>query len=128
MTSRLASLFASLTIIITGLGLFGLAAFMAEQRTKEIGIRKVMGASVSSLIALMSKDFSKLVLLAFVISSPIAWYLLNDFLQRYPVRISIPWWVFPFTGLVALAFAIVIVSTQAFRAARANPVNSLRNE
>lgn len=128
MTSRLASLFASLTIIITGLGLFGLAAFMAEQRTKEIGIRKVMGASVSSLMALMSKDFSKLVLLAFVISSPIAWYLLNDFLQRYPIRITIPWWVFPFTGMVALMFAVMIVSTQAFRAARANPVNSLRNE
>ena len=128
MTSRLASLFAGLAIFITGLGLFGLAAFMAEQRTKEIGIRKVMGASVSSLIALMSKDFSKLVLMAFIISSPIAWYLLNDFLQRYPIRVTIPWWVFPLTGVVALAFATTIVSTQAFRAARANPANSLRNE
>ena len=128
MTSRLASLFAFLAILITGLGLFGLAAFMAEQRTKEIGIRKVMGASVSSLVAMMSKDFSKLVLFAFVIASPLAWLLLNNFLQRYPIRITIPWWVFPLTGIVALVFAIMIVSTQAFRAARANPVNSLRNE
>ncbi len=128
MISRLASLFASLAIVITGLGLFGLAAFMAEQRTKEIGIRKVMGASISSLIALMSKDFSKLVIVAFLISSPLAWLLLNDFLQRYPYRIGIPWWVFPVTGLVALAFATLIVSTQAYRAARANPATSLRNE
>jgi putative ABC transport system permease protein len=128
MTSRLASLFASLAIFITGLGLFGLAAFMAEQRTKEIGIRKVMGASVLNLVALMSKDFSRLVLIAFFISSPIAWWLLNQFLLRYPVRVSIPWWVFPLTGLVAVIFASVIVSTQAFRAARANPAVSLRNE
>ncbi len=128
MTSRLASLFASLAIVITGLGLFGLAAFMAEQRTKEIGIRKVMGASVSSLMALMSKDFSKLVLIAFLISSPIAWWLLNDFLERFPYRITIPLWAFPLTGIIALVFAISIVSAQAFRAARANPVNSLRNE
>jgi len=128
MTSRLASLFASLAILITGLGLFGLAAFMAEQRTKEIGIRKVMGASVSSLVTLMSMDFSKLVLAAFALASPLAWWLLNDFLERYPYRIAIPWWVFPLTGVVALVFATVIVSTQAFRAARANPVNSLRNE
>jgi predicted permease len=128
MTSRLASLFAGLAIFITGLGLFGLAAFMAEQRTKEIGIRKVMGASVFSLVTLMSKDFSRLVLVAFLISSPIAWWLLNQFLMRYPVRVSIPWWVFPVTGLVALIFASAIVSTQAFRAARANPAVSLRNE
>ena len=128
MTSRLASLFASLAIFITGLGLFGLAAFMAEQRTKEIGIRKVMGASVFSLIALMSKDFSRLVLVAFLISSPIAWWLLNQFLERFPIRVSIPWWVFPATGVLALIFATTIVSTQAFRAARANPATSLRNE
>lgn len=128
MISSLASLFATLAIIITGLGLFGLAAYMAEQRTKEIGIRKVMGASVSSLVVLMSNDFSKLVLLAFLISSPIAWWSLNDFLERYPYRIGIPWWVFPLTGIIALIFAVIIVSTQALRAARANPVNSLRNE
>lgn len=128
MTSRLASLFATLAIIITGLGLFGLAAFTAEQRNKEIGIRKVMGASVSGLVALMSRDFSRLVIIAFLISAPIAWWLLNSFLERYQYRIQIAWWIFPVTGLIALIFAIVIVSTQALRAAHANPVNSLRNE
>jgi ABC-type antimicrobial peptide transport system permease subunit len=128
MTSQLASLFAVLAIVITGLGLFGLAAFTAEQRTKEIGIRKVLGASVSSLVALMSRDFSRLVIFAFLLSAPLAWWLLNTFLEQYPYRINIPWWVFPVTGLIALVFAVVIVSTQAMRAARANPVNSLRNE
>jgi ABC-type antimicrobial peptide transport system permease subunit len=128
MISRLASLFASLAIIITGLGLFGLAAFTAEQRTKEIGIRKVLGASVSSLVGLMSRDFSRLVIVAFVVSAPLAWWLLNSYLERYQYRIEIPWWVFPFTGVMALIFALLIVSTQAMRAARSNPVNSLRNE
>src|SRR6185436_3305637 len=93
LTSRLASLFATLAIAITCLGLFGLAAFTAEQRTKEIGIRKVMGASVSSLVALISKDFSKLVIIVFLISAPIAWWGLNNFLQQYPYRVEIAWWV-----------------------------------
>jgi len=129
MTSRLASLFALLTIVITGLGLFGLAAFAAEQRTKEIGIRKVMGASVPSLVGLMSKDFSRLVIVAFVVSSPVAWWLLNHFiLDQYKDRIDIAWWVFPLTGLIALIFALMIVSTQALRAAHANPAVSLRND
>ncbi|HNT49849.1 MAG TPA: FtsX-like permease family protein, partial [Cyclobacteriaceae bacterium] len=128
LTSTLASLFATLTIVITGLGLFGLAAFTAEQRTKEIGIRKVMGASVSSLVGLMSKDFSVLVIVAFVISSPLAWWLLTNYLERYTIRTSIPWWVFPVTGLVALLFAVLVVSTQTLKAARSNPVNSLRSE
>ncbi len=128
MISQLASLFATLAIIITGLGLFGLAAFTAEQRNKEIGIRKVMGASVPGLVALMSKDFSRLVLISFALSAPLAWWLLNLFLERYTYRIEIAWWVFPLTGLVSLAFALLIVSTQALRAAQANPVNSLRNE
>lgn len=128
LTSTLASLFASLAIIITGLGLFGLAAFSAEQRTKEIGIRKVMGASVPSLVTLISKDFSLLVMLSFLLSSPVAWWLLTKYLERYTIRTSIDWWVFPVTGLIALIFALIIVSTQAFRAAQANPVNSLRSE
>jgi ABC-type antimicrobial peptide transport system permease subunit len=128
MTSRLASLFASLALIITGLGLFGLAAFTAEQRTKEIGIRKVLGASVSGLVTLMSTDFSKLVIVAFCVSAPLSWWMLDMFLQRYTYRIDIPWWVFPLTGIVSLIFALLIVSTQAFRAAHTNPVNSLRNE
>lgn len=128
LTSQLASLFATLTIIITGLGLFGLASFTAEQRTKEIGIRKVLGASVPSLVQLMSKDFSRLVIISFAISAPVAWWLLTKYLERYPVRTTIEWWVFPLTGIIALVFALAIVSTQAWRAAHANPVNSLRNE
>jgi putative ABC transport system permease protein len=128
MTSRLAQLFASLAIVITGLGLFGLAAFTAEQRTKEIGIRKVLGASVSGLVGLMSMDFSKLVIIAFFVSAPIAWWLLDSFLQRYTYRIDVPWWVFPVTGLISLLFALLIVSTQALKAAHSNPVKSLRNE
>jgi hypothetical protein len=128
LTSKLASLFATLTIIITGLGLFGLAAFTAEQRTKEIGIRKVLGASVPSLVRLISKDFSILVIISFILSSPIAWWLLTKYLERYTIRTPIAWWVFPLTGLIALIFALVIVSTQALRAAHTNPATSLRNE
>ncbi len=128
LTSTLASLFASLTIIITGLGLFGLASFTAEQRTKEIGIRKVLGASVPSLVGMMSKDFSRLVIISFVLSAPMAWWLLTKYLERYPVRTDIAWWVFPVTGIIALLFAVSIVSTQALRAAKSNPVDSLRSE
>jgi putative ABC transport system permease protein len=128
MTSALANLFATLAIIITGLGLFGLAAFTAEQRTKEIGIRKVMGASIAGLVGLVSRDFSRLVIIAFVISAPLSWWLLDWYLERYKYRIDIPWWIFPLTGLIALAFAMIIVSTQALRAAHSDPVKSLRNE
>ncbi len=128
LTSTLASLFATLTIIITGLGLFGLASFTAEQRTKEIGIRKVMGASVPSLVGLMSKDFSVLVIIAFVVSSPLAWWGLTAYLERYTIRTPLAWWIFPLTGVIALLFALLIVSTQALRAAKANPANSLRSE
>jgi putative ABC transport system permease protein len=128
MTSSLANLFASLAIVITGLGLFGLAAFTAEQRTKEIGIRKVLGATVSGLVGLISRDFTKLVALAFLITAPISWYLLDNFLQRYKYRIDFPWWVLPVTGFISLAFALIIVTTQALRAAHANPAKSLRNE
>jgi len=128
LTSKLASLFAILAIFITGLGLFGLAAFTAEQRTKEIGIRKIMGASVSNLVGLISKDFSFLVMVSFIISAPIAWWLLSKYLQRYAIRTEIGWWIFPVTGLIALTFALAIVSTQALRAAHANPATSLRND
>ncbi|MGE0773285.1 MAG: ABC transporter permease [Cyclobacteriaceae bacterium] len=128
LTSKLASLFAILTMIITGLGLFGLASYTADQRTKEIGIRKVLGATVPGLVGLISKDFSRLVMISFVISAPIAWYLMNWYLERYPIRTEVLWWIFPLTGLIALLFALAIVSTQALRAAQSNPVNSLRNE
>jgi predicted permease len=126
--SRLAGIFAGLAIVITCLGLFGLAAFTAEQRTKEVGIRKVMGASVSSLVLLISKDFSRLVIIAFAIAAPFAWWFLNSFLDRYDYRISVAWWVLAGVGLFALLLALLIVSTQALKAALANPTKSLRSE
>jgi predicted lysophospholipase L1 biosynthesis ABC-type transport system permease subunit len=128
LTSKLASLFAVLAVIITGLGLFGLASYTAEQRTKEIGIRKVLGASVSSIVNLISKDFSVLVVIAFFTFAPISWWAMKEYLERYTIRTDISWWIFPLTGAVALIFALTIVSTQALRAAHSNPVNSLRNE
>ncbi|CAN5432540.1 ABC transporter permease [soil metagenome] len=126
--SRLTTIFASLAILITCLGLFGLAAFTAEQRTKEIGIRKVMGATSASIVLLITKDFSRLVLVAFIISAPIAYYFLNTILEQYPYRISIQWWLLPAVGLFALVLALTIVSTQALRAAGSNPSKSLRSE
>jgi ABC-type antimicrobial peptide transport system permease subunit len=128
MTSRLAGIFATLAIFITGLGLFGLAAFTAEQRTKEIGVRKVLGATVMNIIGLLSRDFSLLVIIAFVITAPLAWWSLNLYLERYPVRIDIEFWIFPFTGIVVLMFALLIVASQALKAAHANPATSLRDE
>jgi putative ABC transport system permease protein len=128
LTSRLASLFAVLAIVITGLGLFGLAAFTAEQRTKEIGIRKVLGASVTSVVNLISREFSYLVIISFVIFAPLSWWAMNSYLERYKVRTEIAWWIFPLTGAIALIFALLIVSTQALRAAHSNPVKALRNE
>ena len=128
LTRKLSTIFAALTIFITGLGLFGLASYMAEQRIKEIGIRKVLGASVTSLVGLMSKDFAKLVLLSFVISAPFAYWLLHNYLQRYTIRTTLDWWIFALTGALALFFAIVVVVNQARRAALANPASSLRNE
>jgi putative ABC transport system permease protein len=128
LTSSLSNLFATLAIVITGLGLLGLAAFTAEQRTKEIGIRKVMGASVLNIVDLMTRDFSRLVVIAYIISAPISWWLLKQYLERYPIHTKIHLWVFFVAGIFALLFAGVIVITQSLRAARANPVNSLRDE
>ncbi|MDW3210698.1 MAG: ABC transporter permease [Reichenbachiella sp.] len=128
MTQRLATIFSLLAIFITGLGLFGLASFTAEQRTKEIGIRKVLGASITGLIALMSKDFSKLVLIGFALSAPITWYLLDQYLDRYPIRVDVQWWIFPVIGFIALIFSLLIVGNQALRVARSNPATSLRDE
>ena len=128
LTRNLATIFAFLTIFITGLGLFGLASYMAEQRIKEIGIRKVLGASVTNLIKLISVDFAKLVMLGFVIFSPLAYLGLDQYLGRYAIRTSIDWWIFALTGVIALVFALLIVMNQARRAALANPASSLRSE
>jgi len=126
--SRIAGIFAGLAIAITCLGLLGLAAFTAEQRTKELGIRKVMGATVSSLVMLISKDFTRLVLIAFVLAAPLAWWYLNQFLLRYQYRIEIGYWIFGAVGGLALLLTVLIVSTQALKAALANPTKSLRSE
>ncbi len=126
--SKLATIFAALAILITCLGLFGLAAFTTEQRTKEIGLRKVMGATVTSLILLITKDFSRMVILAFAISAPLAWWAMDSFLQRYPYRTTIGWWVLPLVGGFALILTLAIVSVQAFKAAVANPSQSLKSE
>lgn len=128
MIGNLAGVFAALAIVITCLGLFGLAAFTAEQRTKEMSIRKVMGASVSSLVLLISKDFSRLVFFAFLISAPIAWLMFSNFLERYAYRIEITWWLLPAAGLFALLLALAIVSVQALKAALTNPAHTLRND
>lgn len=117
-----------LTIIIACLGLIGLAAFTAEQRTKEIGIRKVLGASVASVIGLLSKDFLKLVLLAIVIATPLAYWLAGKWLEDFAYRVDRSWWVFALAGAVAVVIAFVTVASQAWRTARSNPVNALRSE
>jgi putative ABC transport system permease protein len=125
---KLSQLFALLAILISCLGLFGLAAYTAEQRSKEIGIRKVLGASVSGLVKLLSKDFLKLVGISILISIPIAWYAIDNWLQDYAYRIEINWWVFVMAGVVAILIALVTVSFQAIKAAIANPIDSLKTE
>ncbi|MBN8877941.1 MAG: ABC transporter permease [Sphingobacteriales bacterium] len=124
----LAALFSGLTIFISCLGLLGLAIYMAEARIKEIGVRKVLGASVGGLVALLSKDFLKLVGIAFLIATPIAWWAMYEWLSDYPYRVTIQWWVFAGAGLLSLLIALATVSYQAVRAALSNPVESLRTE
>jgi len=126
--SRILGLFTLLMILIACLGLLGLTTFMIMQRTKEIGIRKVLGASVNQLSGLLSWNFIKMVLLAILIASPIAWYAMNKWLQDFAYRVNISWWVFLLAGLGALVIAAVTISIQTVRAAMANPVDSLRNQ
>ncbi|HEY9002598.1 MAG TPA: ABC transporter permease [Mucilaginibacter sp.] len=122
------SIFTVLTIVLAGMGLFGLAAFTIEQRTKEIGIRKILGASLSSITSLLSVDFLKLVLLSVLIASPIAWWAMHGWLEHFAYRISIQWWMFGAAGLLAVVIALITISYHAVKAAIANPVNSLRSE
>jgi ABC-type antimicrobial peptide transport system permease subunit len=125
---QLAEVFAVLAISISCLGLFGLAAYTAEKRSKEIGIRKILGASVQGITGLISKDFLMLVGISCVISFPIAWWLMHDWLENYKYRIQISWWIFVGAGLLAVLIALLTVSFQAIKAAVANPVTSLRSE
>jgi putative ABC transport system permease protein len=127
-TGRILGVFAGLTIFVACLGLFGLATFTAEQRIKEIGVRKVLGASVTSVVTLLSKDFLKLVGIAILIATPVAWYFMNQWLQDFEYRIAISWWMLLLTGVVSVLIALLTVSFQAVKAALMNPVKSLRSE
>ncbi|HEY2580154.1 MAG TPA: ABC transporter permease, partial [Mucilaginibacter sp.] len=127
-TGTLVRLFATLTIFISCLGLFGLATYMAEARVKEIGVRKVLGATVINIAALLSKDFVKLVIISIIAASPIAWFAMHKWLESYSYRINISWLVFVASGLLAILIALLTVSFQAIKAAMANPVKSLRSE
>jgi putative ABC transport system permease protein len=127
-TGILFNVFAAIAILISCLGLFGLATYTAQVKTKEIGIRKVLGANISNITSLLAKEFIVLVFIAFIIAAPIAWFAMNKWLQNYVYRINISWWIFVVTGLVAIVIALLTVSFQAIKAAIANPVKSLRTE
>ncbi|HEY2728265.1 MAG TPA: FtsX-like permease family protein, partial [Parafilimonas sp.] len=124
----LAKIFASLAIFISCLGLFGLSAYTAERRTKEIGVRKVLGASVFRITTLLSKDFLQLVFISCIVAFPVAWLMMNSWLQNYKYRIEISWWIFLAAGISAILIALITISFQSIKAAIANPVKSLRME
>ena len=127
-TGQLVNTATAIAILISCMGLFGLATFTAQQRTKEIGVRKVLGASVSSIVALLSKDFLRLVVVALMIASPIAWWAMNQWLNEFAYKVDIAWWVFALAGLVAISIALLTVGFQSVKAALVNPVKSLRSE
>ena len=126
--SRIINSFTLIAILISCLGLFGLSAFSAEQRNKEIGIRKVLGASVSGIVGLLSKDFLRLVIIAFIIAAPIAWWAMGQWLQGFVYRVGLSWWMFVAAAAAAMLIALLTVSFQAVKAAVANPVKSLKSE
>jgi putative ABC transport system permease protein len=126
--SRLYQLFACIAIFLSCLGLYGLASFMAVQRIREIGIRKVLGASVQHIVTLFSREFVLLIGLAFLIAAPIAWYFMHEWLANYQYRIDISWWIFVVSGAVAIVIAVLSVSFQAIRAALSNPAKTLKTE
>jgi putative ABC transport system permease protein len=128
LTSKLSTIFTILAIIISCSGLFGLATYTAERRIKEIGIRKVLGASVAGITTLLSKDFLQLVAIACLIAFPAAWWIMHNWLQNYEYRIEISWWIFLAAGISAILVAIITISFQSVKAAIANPVKSLRTE
>jgi len=126
--SQLYKIFAAIAIFLSCLGLYGLASFMAVQRIKEVGIRKVLGATSGNIVYLFSKEFIILIAIAFLIATPLAWYFMNQWLQNYAYRITINWWLFAAGGLAAIVIALLTISFQAIKAAIANPVKSLRTE
>ena len=128
LVNRLSRVFAGLAIIISCLGLFGLAAYTAERRTKEIGIRKVLGASVAGITSLLSRDFLQLVIISCAVAFPLAWWAMSSWLQQYAYRVSIHWWVFLLAGIAAVIISLITISFQSVRAALANPVESLKAE
>ena len=126
--AQLYKTFALIAIFLSCLGLYGLASFMAVQRLKEVGIRKVLGANSSHIIYLFSREFILLIIIAFGVAAPLSWYFMHRWLQNYPFRIDLSWWIFPAGGLVSIVIALATVSFQALKAALANPVSSLRSE
>jgi hypothetical protein len=126
--SHLYKIFAAIAIILSCLGLYGLASFMAVQRIKEVGIRKVLGASVQNVIYLFSKEFVILISIAFIIATSISWYFMDKWLQGYVYRIRLSWWIFIAGGLISLLIALITVSSQAVKAAMTSPVKNLRTE
>ena len=126
--TKLSNAFAILAIIISCLGLLGLVMFMGEQRTKEIGIRKVLGASVTNIVNLLSKDFLLLVLISFFIAAPLAGYYMNQWLNKFAYKIELSWWIYALAGASALAIALITIAVQAVQSAVVNPVNSLKSE
>ena len=128
MIRQLGIYFAVLAMLISCLGLLGLTLFTAEQRTKEIGIRKVLGASITQLLVLLSREFMMLLLVSFIIAIPLGWWLMSQWLQDYAYRTELSWWIFLLAGALALLTALLTVSTQAIKAALSNPVKSLKVE
>lgn len=126
--SALSKYFAGIGILISCLGLFGLAAYASEQRLKEVGIRKVNGAQITEVMLLLNKDFVKWVALAFIIATPVAWYIMNRWLESFAYRTTLSWWIFVLAGLLALGIALLTVSWQSWKAATRNPVEALRYE
>jgi ABC-type antimicrobial peptide transport system permease subunit len=126
--SQLYKIFAAIAIFLSCLGLYGLASFMAAQRIKEVGIRKVLGATAGNIVYLFSKEFVILISIAFVIATPLAWYFMHQWLQNYAYRIEVSWLIFLAGGIAAIMIALATISFQAIKAAMANPVESLRSE
>jgi putative ABC transport system permease protein len=127
-TGRLFSIFTGVAIVISCLGLLGLATYTAQRKVKEIGIRKVLGASVQSILVLLSKDFMKLIVVSLVLAVPVGWYIMHQWLQDFAYRISIGWWIFAVAGVLSLLIALLTIVLQAARAVVESPVKSLRSE